>query len=91
MLGRNVVVFVSKSLPVREIDMDRVFLYLLQLLDPVVTAPYVVVYLNTDSSSDNRPDYAWLRRMYDLLDRKFVRCRSTARRSTQCSSLRAGG
>lgn len=41
-------------------------------MDPVVESDYVMVYVHTNMSSENRPNFAWLRKMYSIFNRKYV-------------------
>ena len=70
-LGRTVVVLVGCNLPAKACDMDRVFLYFLKTLDPVVERDYVLVYVAANQSSANRPTFKWLRRAYTVFNRKY--------------------
>lgn len=69
--GRTVVVLVGCNLPAKACDMDRVFLYFLKTLDPVVERDYVLVYVAANQSSANRPTFKWLRRAYSVFNRKY--------------------
>ena len=69
--GRPIVLFCGANLPATTVDMDRVLLFLVRLMDPIVSAPYVVVYLHTNLSDENRPELSWLRKTYQILDRKY--------------------
>lgn len=40
-------------------------------MDPVVESEYVMVYVHTNISSENRPNFAWLRKMYTIFNRKY--------------------
>lgn len=70
-LGRPIVVFVASRLPARKIDMDEFLMYAIHRLDPVVRGEYVLVYVESEVSSANRPAFAWLRRAYQLLNRPY--------------------
>ena len=70
-LGRPVVLFAGAALPVAEVDMERVLLYMVRVLDPIVERPYVIVYLHTGVTDANRPELAWLRATLGMLARKY--------------------
>ena len=69
--GRSVVVLIGSNLPAKACDMDRVFLYALKTLDPVVERDYVLVYIAANQSSANRPSFKWLRKAYSVFNRKY--------------------
>ena len=52
---------------------DQVMLYFLHTLDPIVERPFVVVYLHTLTTGDNMPYSQFLKDMYGLLDKRYVR------------------
>jgi len=69
--GRSVVVLIGSNLPAKTTDLDRVFLYLIKTLDPVVQRDYVVVFVAANMSSANNPGFSWLRKVYSIFNRKF--------------------
>ena len=69
--GRSIVVLIGSNLPAKECDMDRVFLYALKTLDPVVEHDYVLVYIAANQSSANRPTFKWMRMAYGVFNRKY--------------------
>lgn len=70
-LGRDVVVFVASQLPAKAVDLDRILLYLIRFLDPIVQRDYVIVYFHTNIQAENKPPLAWLKEIYSVFDRKY--------------------
>ena len=74
-LGRPVVVFVAKHLPpadeVKLANMERVLLYIIREMDPIVQNDFVLVYVHTDFSEAKRPEFTWLKKVYNLFNRKY--------------------
>lgn len=69
--GRTILVLIGSKLPSRKVPLDKLFLYFLRTLDPVVEREYVLVYFAKGQSSENRPPFSWLRRAYSLFNRKY--------------------
>ena len=70
-LGRPTYIFMESHLPNRKMDLERVLMYLIKILDPVVDAEYVLIYINRQSSAEYLPEFSWLKRVYGLFDRRF--------------------
>lgn len=51
--------------------MDNLFLYVLSTLDQLVTEDYVLVYLHGGTAKDCMPTFPWLKRCYQMIDRKL--------------------
>ncbi|KAG4073993.1 hypothetical protein HA402_014198 [Bradysia odoriphaga] len=75
--GHNaIVVFSACHLPDRSradyhYVMDNLFLYVVKTLEQLVTEDYVLVYLHGGSSRGNVPPFPWLKKCYQLLDRRL--------------------
>eukprot|EP00466_Bigelowiella_natans_P009650 jgi/Bigna1/43726/e_gw1.83.15.1 len=69
--GRPIVVFVASHLPAENVDMDRVLLYIIRVLDPVVSLDYVLIYVHTNIAAANKPSYSWIRKAYGIFNRKY--------------------
>eukprot|EP00735_Rhodelphis_limneticus_P000810 TRINITY_DN1133_c0_g1::TRINITY_DN1133_c0_g1_i1::g.17192::m.17192 TRINITY_DN1133_c0_g1::TRINITY_DN1133_c0_g1_i1::g.17192 ORF type:complete len:491 (-),score=142.40,sp/A7T167/GDAP2_NEMVE/43.21/5e-131,CRAL_TRIO_2/PF13716.1/1.1e-35,Macro/PF01661.16/1.8e-30,CRAL_TRIO/PF00650.15/2.4e-11 TRINITY_DN1133_c0_g1_i1:449-1921(-) len=69
--GRPIFVFVAKHLDTRTVDLDRVFLWMVKLMDRAVNEPYTVVYVHTMCADENQPEFSWLKKVYTLLGRKY--------------------
>jgi len=70
-LNRPIIVFVGASLPAKSVDPDRLLLYMIKEMDPIVVRDYVIVYVHSFFSSANRPAFGWLRKAYKILSRKY--------------------
>ena len=44
----------------------------ISVMDPVVESEYVLVYAHTNMGAENRPNFAWLRKMYSIFNRKYA-------------------
>ncbi|EDV97685.1 protein prune homolog 2 [Drosophila grimshawi] len=75
--GQNaIVIFCACHLPDRSradysYVMDNLFLYVVKTLEQLVTDDYVLIYLHGGSSRRNVPPFPWLKRCYQLLDRRL--------------------
>ncbi|XP_033107037.1 protein GDAP2 homolog [Anneissia japonica] len=69
--GRPIVITIGKNFPAGNIDRDKVLLYLIHVLDPIVSKDYIVVYFHTQSTSENQPEMSWLRQVYQLVDSRY--------------------
>ncbi|XP_059615935.1 protein prune homolog 2 isoform X2 [Phlebotomus argentipes] len=75
--GQNaIIVFSACYLPDRSRTdyhyvMDSLFLYVVQTLEQLITDDYVMVYLHGGSCRSNVPPFHWLRKCYQLLDRRL--------------------
>lgn len=75
--GHNaIVIFCACHLPDRSRTdyhyvMDNLFLYVVKTLEQLVTEDYVLVYLHGGSNRRNVPPFPWLKKCYQLLDRRL--------------------
>ncbi|XP_055631539.1 uncharacterized protein LOC129771670 [Toxorhynchites rutilus septentrionalis] len=75
--GHNaIVVFSACHLPDRSradyhYVMNNLFLYVVKTLEQLVTEDYVLVYLHGGSNRSNVPPFPWLKKCYQLLDRRL--------------------
>lgn len=51
--------------------MDNLFFYVLHTLNQLVTDDYVLVYLHGGTAKDCIPTFSWLKRCYQMIDRKL--------------------
>jgi len=70
-LGRPIIVIVGSRLPTLRSHLDRVFLYLISIMDKITEQPYCVVYLHTFMQEKNSPEFAWLKQIYEIMDAKY--------------------
>ncbi|KAH8326944.1 hypothetical protein KR074_006264, partial [Drosophila pseudoananassae] len=75
--GQNaIVIFSACHLPDRSradysYVMENLFLYVVKTLEQLVTDDYVLIYLHGGSNRRNVPPFPWLKRCYQLLDRRL--------------------
>jgi len=67
--NRPVVVFVGNRLPMDKLD--RVFLYMLKVMDKITDHNYVVVYVHTNMEDKDTPEFAWMKKVYSIIDAKY--------------------
>lgn len=51
--------------------MDNLFFYILHTLNQLITDDYVLVYLHGGTTKDCIPTFSWLKRCYQMIDRKL--------------------
>jgi len=71
-----IVVFTACHLPERTIQdyqyiMDNLFLYVISSLDLLVVENYMIVYFHAAQSRHKMPALRWLKRCYDMIDRRL--------------------
>ncbi|XP_063227840.1 protein prune homolog 2 isoform X6 [Bacillus rossius redtenbacheri] len=71
-----IIVFSACYLPDRSrVDydyvMDNLFLYVLTTLDQLITEDYVLVYLHGATPRGSMPTFSWLKRCYQMIDRRL--------------------
>ncbi|MCL4147299.1 UNVERIFIED_CONTAM: hypothetical protein GTU68_021866 [Idotea baltica] len=76
--GNNeaIIVFSACFLPDRsrkdyDYVMDHLFMYVLTTLDQLIGEDYVLVYLHGATTRGNMPSFAWLKRCYQMIDRRL--------------------
>jgi len=70
-LGRSVVVIVGNRLPVLRPQLDRVFMYMIRMMDKITDHPYVVVYVHTNMEERETPEFSWMKKVYNIMDSKY--------------------
>ena len=70
-MGRDVVIFVANRFPAETEDLDRLMLYMIKKLDPIVANDYTLLYFHTNILSGNKPPLSWLRQAYDIFSRNY--------------------
>ncbi|CAH1799843.1 unnamed protein product [Owenia fusiformis] len=70
-MGRPVVIFVGRNFASDKVDLVKALLYFINLMEPLVSQPYVMVYLHTLTSRDNQPHMGFLKEVYYLVDDKY--------------------
>ncbi|KAK7082660.1 Protein prune 2 [Halocaridina rubra] len=76
--GNNeaIIVFSACFLPDRsrkdyDYVMDNLFMYVLTTLDQLIAEDYVLIYLHGATTRANMPSFAWLKRCYQMIDRRL--------------------
>eukprot|EP00762_Andalucia_godoyi_P007881 ANDGO_01286.mRNA.1 Rho GTPase-activating protein gacY len=69
--GRPVMLFIAENLKVHHADMDRVLMYVIREMDRFVECEYALVYCHTNFHSENKPEFSFMRRVYQLFNRKY--------------------
>ncbi len=62
---------VAAALPAKSVDLEMVLLLAISVLDPIVEQDYVLVYVHSGLTSDNRPTFAFLKKCYKIFNRKY--------------------
>lgn len=61
-----------RLIPKERVDMAKLLLYFIHKLDPIVMEHYVLVICTSGQSSQNRPNFSWMKRLYNIFKRKYV-------------------
>ncbi|GFU22549.1 protein prune homolog 2 [Nephila pilipes] len=74
--GNAIIIFSACYLPDRsrkdyEYVMDNLFLYVIVTLDELVAEDYVLIYLHGATERSNMPSFGWLKRCYQMIDRRL--------------------
>ncbi|KDO18967.1 hypothetical protein SPRG_14804 [Saprolegnia parasitica CBS 223.65] len=69
--GVPVVLVVGRHLPARHIDLDRVLLYVIHVMDGLADRVYNVVYLHGGVDEDNQPNASWLKTLFKTFSSKY--------------------
>lgn len=68
---RPIIVFVARNFPATTVNLGKALLYIIHLLDPIVSQDYVIVYFHTLCTSANQPSFSWLKSVYNSLDSRY--------------------
>jgi len=63
--------FVGARLPERRVHLDRIFLYIIKIMDKLVDNDYVVVYLHSFMENKSKPEFSWLEQIYSQIDIRY--------------------
>lgn len=69
--GSPVIVYQGANLPVDDVDLDRVALFIIQSMDAVVEKQYSVLYIHAGVTDENQPNAAWLKRLFKIFSSKY--------------------
>ncbi len=70
-MGRPVAVIIAQNFPATHKNMDRVLLYIIKVMDPIVQHDYNIIYFHTNITDNNKPAFDWLRAIYAIFNRKY--------------------
>ncbi|XP_063703161.1 protein GDAP2 homolog [Culicoides brevitarsis] len=70
-LNRPVIVLCGKWFKANKLNLDKVVLYIISLLDSIVKNDYVMVYFHTRTESANVPPLSWIKELYYTLTYKY--------------------
>eukprot|EP00049_Salpingoeca_infusionum_P009766 m.165965 g.165965 ORF g.165965 m.165965 type:complete len:129 (+) comp14438_c1_seq5:234-620(+) len=85
--NRRIVMLMGNRFPT-EFDPRVGAAFLFKALDTIVAQPYVIVYFHTDTTSEQRPDSGFLRRIYNTVDLRY--CRFITLRREPLQSINEG-
>ncbi|DBA04137.1 TPA: hypothetical protein N0F65_004245 [Lagenidium giganteum] len=69
--GSPVIVYISGNLPIDDVDLDRVMLFIIYTLDGIVENTYSVLYVHSGVLGENQPQATWLKRLFRTLSTKY--------------------
>jgi hypothetical protein len=71
--GRPIMIFVASRMPENDVEMEKVFLYILKLMEEVTAKnlDYYAIYIHTNMSGKSKPSFSWLKRLYGILNDRY--------------------
>jgi len=69
--GRPIIVFLASRVPAKIASLERILLYILKVLDPIVVKDYSILYVHTGFRSENQPPFTFLKRCYGVFRRQY--------------------
>jgi len=69
--GSTIIVIVARHLPAKAIDMNRVLLYIIRVMDSIVERSYSIVYVHSAMQSQNQPELSWMQEVTSIFNRKY--------------------
>jgi len=70
--GRPTVMVTGAHITVKKpVTLGQILLYTILMLDPISESGYDLVYIQSGSTSANRPAFSWLKKVYKMLPRKY--------------------
>lgn len=69
--GSPVIVYLGSNLPVDDVDLDRVMLFIIQTMDAIVENKYSVLYVHSGVKDENQPNASWLKRLFRIFASKY--------------------
>eukprot|EP01091_Cochliopodium_minus_P019473 TRINITY_DN8195_c0_g1_i1.p1 TRINITY_DN8195_c0_g1~~TRINITY_DN8195_c0_g1_i1.p1 ORF type:complete len:486 (+),score=148.48 TRINITY_DN8195_c0_g1_i1:41-1498(+) len=68
---RPIITVCMCKLPETGVDMEKFLLYLIKVMDPMVNSKYNLVYYHSNMSSKNKPEFSWLKNVYNIFSVKY--------------------
>eukprot|EP01100_Stratorugosa_tubuloviscum_P004133 TRINITY_DN201_c5_g1_i1.p1 TRINITY_DN201_c5_g1~~TRINITY_DN201_c5_g1_i1.p1 ORF type:complete len:490 (-),score=180.18 TRINITY_DN201_c5_g1_i1:156-1625(-) len=74
-LGRAIIVVVGMNLPfnANTNQLERILMHVILTMDPIVNREYVIVYLHENMQDSQQPEFAWLKKVYNIWSHKYSR------------------
>jgi O-acetyl-ADP-ribose deacetylase (regulator of RNase III) len=70
--GRPIIIFCAMRLPEEnQALLDKIFLYYIKTMDVIANNDYVLIYAHTNMGSKSKPDFSWLKKVYNIFDDKY--------------------
>lgn len=69
--GSPVIVYLGSKLPVDQVDLDRVMLFVIHVMDAIVDNRYSILYVHNGVKTENQPTAAWLKRLFRTFSFKY--------------------
>ncbi|GMI44067.1 hypothetical protein TrCOL_g2869 [Triparma columacea] len=69
--GSTIIVIVARHLPAKKVDMNRVLLYIIRVMDSIVEKSYSIVYVHSQMQSQNQPELSWMQEVTSIFNRKY--------------------
>lgn len=70
--GRPIVIFCAMRLPEENQQLlDKIFLYYIKMMDVIANNDYILIYAHTNMASKSKPDFSWLKKVYNIFDDKY--------------------
>jgi Rho GTPase-activating protein 1 len=69
--NRPILVVIACKFPAKKMSIDRFLLYCISVMDPIVERDYIIVYIHSGMTSENKLQFSWLRKVYSLFNRKY--------------------
>lgn len=70
--GRPILVFCAMRLPEEnQVLLDKIFLYYIKTMDVIANNDYVLIYAHSNMGSKSKPDFSWLKKVYNIFDDKY--------------------
>eukprot|EP01103_Thecamoeba_quadrilineata_P012785 TRINITY_DN3383_c0_g1_i1.p1 TRINITY_DN3383_c0_g1~~TRINITY_DN3383_c0_g1_i1.p1 ORF type:complete len:477 (+),score=79.39 TRINITY_DN3383_c0_g1_i1:168-1598(+) len=70
-LDRPIVVLMLRNLPMKEVDPSHLLLFFINVLDKIVENEYILIFVNSKVTTENKPTFSWLQKVYHIFNRKY--------------------